>query len=134
MLSVAGSFAAVKLRLHALKAAVKKTVGPAAAATAVTREVPGYAHGGGGYAFRQRKAAGALAEPLAGQTFTFLVATFVDCHGHTQHACTTSCLHPKLVSRPALQPDLKQCTASFQPTSKAHYHFEHVCVHSEHSM
>ncbi|KAL0021618.1 hypothetical protein WJX79_009112 [Trebouxia sp. C0005] len=63
--STTGSFAAVKLRLHALKAAVKKTVGAAAAAAAVTREVVGYAHAGGGYSFRQRKAAGALAEPSA---------------------------------------------------------------------
>jgi len=47
---------------------VKKTVGAAAAAAAVTREVGGYAHAGGGYSFRQRKAAGALAEPSAGQT------------------------------------------------------------------
>lgn len=61
--SSTGSFAAVKLRLHALKAAVKKTVGAAAAAAAVTREVGGYAHAGGGYSFRQRnKAAGAFAE------------------------------------------------------------------------
>ncbi len=61
----AGSFAAVTLRLQALKPAVKKGAA-AAAAAAVGREVPGYAHGGGGYSFRQRKAAGALAEPSAG--------------------------------------------------------------------
>ncbi|KAL0039732.1 hypothetical protein WJX77_006357 [Trebouxia sp. C0004] len=63
--SSTGSLAAVKLRLHALKAAVKKTVGAAAAVAAVTREVGGYAHAGGGYSFRQRKAAGTLAEPSA---------------------------------------------------------------------
>ncbi len=47
---------------------MKKTVDAAAAAAAVTREVGGYAHAGGGYSFRQRKAAGALAEPSAGHT------------------------------------------------------------------
>lgn len=62
----AGSFAAVKLRLQALKTAVKRTVSAAAAAATSVREVPGYAHGGGGYPFRQRKAAGALREPSAG--------------------------------------------------------------------
>lgn len=71
---IAGSFAAVKLRLHALKAAVKKTLGAAAAAAAVTREVGGYAHAGGGYSFRQRKAAGALAEPSAGHTSPSLLS------------------------------------------------------------
>lgn len=79
-LDIAGSFAAVKLRLHALKAAVKKTVGAAAAAAAVTREVVGYAHAGGGYSFRQRKAAGALAEPSAGHISPTLLSQ-----------CTTSC-------------------------------------------
>ena len=79
-LCIAGSFAAVKLRLHALKAAVKKTVGAAAAAAAVIREVGGYAHAGGGYSFRQRKAAGALAEPAAGHTSPILLSQ-----------CATSC-------------------------------------------
>ena len=66
----AGSLAAVKMRLQALKAAIKKTVSSAAPAAAVTREASreaAYAHGGGGYAFRQRKAAGALAEASAGK-------------------------------------------------------------------
>lgn len=63
--SNAGSFAAVKLRLQALKTAVKRTVSAAAAAATSVREVPGYVHGGGGYPFRQRKAAGALREPSA---------------------------------------------------------------------
>lgn len=49
---------------------MRKTVGAAAAAAAVTREVGGYPHAGGGYSFRQRKAAGALAEPSAGHTLT----------------------------------------------------------------
>ena len=66
-LMFAGSFAAVRLRLQALKAAIKKIVGTTAAAAAVAREVPGYAHAGGGYSFRQRKAEGALAEPSVGQ-------------------------------------------------------------------
>lgn len=70
----AGSIAAVKMRLQALRAAIKKTVSGAAGAAAVTREAAreaaGYAHGGGGYSFRQRKAAGALAEPSPGTYLT----------------------------------------------------------------
>ena len=64
----AGSLAAVKVRMQALKGAVKKTVGAAAAAAVAREVVPGgYPHGAGGYAFRQRKAPGALAELSAGQ-------------------------------------------------------------------
>lgn len=66
----AGSFAAVRMRLQALRAAIKKTVSSASGAAAVTREAAreatAYPHAGGGYSFRQRKAAGALAEPSPG--------------------------------------------------------------------
>ena len=55
---------------------MRKTVGAAAAAAAVTREVGGYPHAGGGYSFRQRKAAGALAEPSAGHTLTMFRVIF----------------------------------------------------------
>jgi hypothetical protein len=59
---VAGTWAAVNLRWHALKGAVRRNVGAAAAA----KEVASYTHAGGGYAFRRRKLpAGALAEPSA---------------------------------------------------------------------
>ena len=68
-MTTAGSFAAVRLRLQALRAAIKKTVGAAAAAAAVAKEAPAYAHAGGGYSFRQRKAAGTLAEPSVGEIF-----------------------------------------------------------------
>ncbi|KAL3143607.1 hypothetical protein ABBQ38_002404 [Trebouxia sp. C0009 RCD-2024] len=65
--SNAGSFAAVNMRLQALKAGIKKTVSGTAGASAVTREAAkdaaAHPHGGGGYSFRRRKAAGALAEP-----------------------------------------------------------------------
>ena len=80
--SGAGSFAAVKMRLQALRAAIKKTVSGTAGAAAVTREAAreaaAYPHGGGGYSFRQRKAAGALAEPSPGTFFT-MVLVFVLC-------------------------------------------------------
>ena len=58
------------MRLQALRAAIKKTVSSAAGAVAVTREAAreaaAHPHGGGGYSFRGRKAAGALAEPSPG--------------------------------------------------------------------
>lgn len=66
------------MRLQALRAGIKKTVSGAAGAAAVTREAAreaaaaaGYAHAGGGYSFRRRKAAGALAEPSPGTGFCF---------------------------------------------------------------
>ena len=80
--SGAGSFAAVRMRLQALRAAIKKTVSSSTAAAAVTREAAREAaanpHGGGKYSFRQRKAAGALAEPSPGTFFTVLL--FIVCY------------------------------------------------------
>ncbi|KAK9824700.1 hypothetical protein WJX72_012482 [[Myrmecia] bisecta] len=62
-IEAAGTCAAVRLRLHALRAAIKR--GGAAAAQ---REPASYAHAGGGYSFRQasRLAPGALAEKSFG--------------------------------------------------------------------
>ena len=69
------------MRLQALRAAIKKTVSGSTAAVAVTREAAreaaAHPHGGGGYSFRQRKAAGALAEPSPGTFFITLLASVV---------------------------------------------------------
>ena len=79
------------MRLQALKAAIKKTVSGAATTAAVTREAAReaatYAHAGGGYSFRQRKAAGALAEPSAGNltcTLAFFTRLSVNACGLCQ--------------------------------------------------
>ena len=70
------------MRLQALRAAIKKTVSSSTAAAAVTREAAREAaanpHGGGKYSFRQRKAAGALAEPSPG-TLSLLYYSFELC-------------------------------------------------------
>lgn len=62
----AGSFAAVRLRLQSLKGAVRLKMTAAPPVVREVKEASGQQHAVGGYAFRQRKAPGALAEPSAG--------------------------------------------------------------------
>lgn len=65
-LSVSGSLAAVRLRLQSLKGAVRLKMTAAPAVVREPKEASAQQHAGRGYAFRQRKAPGALAEPSAG--------------------------------------------------------------------
>ena len=87
------------MRLQALKAAIKKTVSSAAGAAAVTREAAreaaAHPHGGGGYSFRQRKAAGALAEPSPG-TFLFYLSHCYYSHYLNRVLIISACIYLNL--------------------------------------